>query len=119
MNNRTVIILLGFVSSAVFFGIFFTSNTSLIGILIGFITGLFNIQWLSRDANKAIGEDMSIALRIYNKSLFARLGMVTLVVATIGRFRPEWLFYLALGIAVGIIVPLIIVMRQQLGSGRG
>lgn len=119
MNSRAVIILLGTLSSALFLGISLTNNYALLGILIGFLTGLFNIQWLFRDANKALDQELYVALKIYNKSLFSRLGMVTLVVATIGRFRPEWLFYLAVGIAVGIIIPLISAIRQQLMRGRG
>lgn len=119
MNNRTVIIVLGFVSTVIFMGIFFTGNDALIAILLGFCTGLFNIQWLFRDADRALDKELYVALRIYYKSLFSRLGMVTLVVATIGRFRPDWLFYLALGIAGGVIIPLIIAIRQQFMHGRG
>ncbi len=119
MKNRTVLILLGFFSSAIFLGIYFTKNYSLLGALIGFSAGLFNIQWLFWDANKAIDKDIYSAVRIYRKSLFSRLGMVTLVVATVGRFRSDWLFFLALGIAVGIIIPLILAIKHQIYDGRG
>ncbi|MGI6451480.1 MAG: ATP synthase subunit I [Desulfitobacteriia bacterium] len=119
MKSRTALILWGIVSFPIFLGIAFTENYSWYGFLIGFSAGLFNILWLFRDAAKAIDQDLSMALRIYYKSLFSRLGMITLVVATIGRFQPEWLFSLALGIAGGVIIPLIIAIRNQLRSGRG
>ncbi|NLI91035.1 MAG: ATP synthase subunit I [Peptococcaceae bacterium] len=119
MNSRSVIILLGSFSAAIFIGISLTNQYTLLGILIGFTAGLVNIQWLFRDAKKALDQELYVALKIYYKSLFSRLGMITLVVATIGRFRPEWLFYLALGIAVGVIIPLILAIRQQLMRGRG
>ena len=119
MSNRLAIILVCLISSGVFLGIFFTSNYNLFGLILGFITGLINIQWLSRDTKKVIDQEKFVALRIYSKSLFSRLGMVTLVVATIGRFRPEWLLFLALGIAGGIIISLILSIRQQIMHGRG
>jgi hypothetical protein len=119
MSSRAVIIFLGFSSAVIFIGIAFTNNYGLLGILAGIIAGLINIQWLFKDARKAIDQDLYMALKIYYKSLFSRLGMITLVVATIGRFKPEWLFYLAVGIAVGVIIPLILAIRQQLMRGRG
>jgi nicotinamide riboside transporter PnuC len=119
MKNRTALVLMGLVSSIIFFGISFTKNYALLGALIGFGAGLFNIQWLFWDANKALDQDIYAAVRIYRKSLFSRLGMVTLVVATVGRFRPDWLFFLALGIAAGIIIPLILAIKHQIYDGRG
>lgn len=119
MSNRLAIILVSLISSGILLGIFFTNNYNLFGLLLGFITGLINIQWLFRDTKKVIDEEKFVALRIYSKSLFSRLGMVTLVVATVGRFRPEWLLFLALGIAGGIIISLILSIRQQIMHGRG
>ncbi|KUO61978.1 MAG: hypothetical protein APF84_04920 [Gracilibacter sp. BRH_c7a] len=119
MSSRLAIILISLISSGVFLGIIFTNDYSPLGLILGFLTGLINIQWLSRDTKKAIDQEKFIALRIYFKSLFSRLGVITLIVATVGRFRPEWLLFLALGIAVGIIIPLILSIRQQIMHGRG
>ena len=113
MSHRSIIILMSTVGSATLLGIFFTSNYNYLGIIIGLITGLINIQWLSRDTKKAIDKDKTIAMKIYFKSLFSRLGMLTLVIVSVGRFRPDWLLFLGLGIAVGIIIPLILSIRQQ------
>lgn len=119
IKSRTVIILSGIVSTATLLGVSFTGSVGLLGIIIGFFTGLVNIQWLFWDAGKAIDKELHVALRIYYRSLFSRLGMVTLVVAAIGRYRNEWLFFLVVGIAVGTIIPLILAIRQELVRGRG
>ena len=119
MNNRNTFILACIAASGSMLAIYFTDNSNYSGFLIGFITGLINIRWLSRDTKKAIDEQKFTALRIYFRSLFSRLGMVTLVVAAVGRFRPEWLMYLALGIAAGIIIPMILSIRLQIKNGRG
>ena len=119
MSNRSVVVLGGLISSAVFIAIFFTNNYALLAFLIGFITGLINIQWLFREADRAMDEELAAAIKRYKKSLFARLGMVTLVVAIVGKIKIEWLFLLTLGIAVGVIIPLILAIREQLMRGRG
>jgi hypothetical protein len=113
MSNRIIIILGGCGSSIIFLAIFWTNNYSLLGLLLGFITGIVNTQWLFRDSKKALNRELSGALKIYYISLFSRLGMITLVVATVARFRPEWLFYLAIGMVAGIIIPLILTIIKQ------
>jgi len=119
MNNRTTSLLTTVLTLVIILGIYFTNNVNLLGILAGFLTGVFNVQWLFKDANKAIDQELSTAVKIYYKGLFSRLGMVTLVVVMVWRFQPDWLFYLALGIAGGIIIPLILEIRQQFLHGRG
>lgn len=119
MKNKTAMMLTGIVALAVTLGIYATGHNALTGIFIGFLTGLFNVQWLFKDASKAIGQDLTQALRIYYKGLFSRLGMITLVVVMVWRYQADWLFYLALGIAGGIIIPLILAIRQQILHERG
>lgn len=118
MTNRMAISLGGFVSSAIIFAIYFTNRYYLMGILIGFLTGLINIQWLNRDSRKALSKELKGALRTYYLSLFSRLGMITMVVVSVAKFKTEWLLYLAGGIAAGIIIPLIIaVWKHYLTEG--
>jgi hypothetical protein len=112
-------IVLCLVSSGVFFGVFLTGNDALLGLLAGFATGLFYILWLFRAARKTAGTELSGALRSYRKNFFFRLGVVTFIVAVIGGFHQDWLFYLVIGIAVGVIIPLIMAIRQQLQKERG
>ncbi len=106
MSNRTVVILVSLSSSGTFLGIFFTNNYNLLGCLIGFLTGLINIQWLSRDTKKAIDGEITDGLKIYYKSLFSRLGLVTFVVALVGVFRPDWLLFFVIGIAASVVLGL-------------
>lgn len=119
MTNRALLILTAIFALLISFAIIITGNNDLTGIFIGYLTGLSNVLWLARDANKAIDQELLQGLKIYYKGLFSRLGMVTLVVITVWRFHDAWLFYLALGIAGGIFIPLILAIRQQIERGRG
>ena len=119
IRNRSTIFLISLVSVITLIGILFTKDSKYFGILLGFITGIVNIQWLFRDSKKVINQAKSVALRIYFRSLFARLGMITLIVAAVIRFQPDWLLLLVLGIALGITIPLILSIRQQYLNGRG
>lgn len=118
MTSKSAKVLALAVISGTCFGIFFTSNYSLLGFLLGFLLGLFNIQWLFRDSKKVVDKKIEAALKRYVLSLFSRLGIVTMLFAVVGRYKPEWLFFLALGLAAGVIIPLILAIRQNLG-GRG
>lgn len=119
MSKRVLTILGGYSASAILLVVYITNNYQFLGVLIGFITGLINIQWLFRDASKVIDKDIRGALRTYYLSLFSRLGMITMVVAAVVKYRPEWLPYYAGGIAAGILIPLIIALIQQRTHERG
>ena len=119
MNNRTVIILIGFPVSAIFLGAAIFAKSELLGLLIGYITGVVNIQWLFRDTNKVIERHLKAALRKYYISLFSRLGMVTMVVVIVAKFRPEWLYLFVVGIIAGVFLPLVVIIRQYIRRERG
>jgi len=119
MNNRSLLILSGYVTSAILLLAVIIDNYALLGALIGFLTGIFNFQWLHRDSKRIVKKDLKAALLVYYKSLFSRLGMITLVVATVGTFKPDWLLYLAGGIAVGVCLPLAWTMIKQHKTGGG
>lgn len=120
MNNKTAFVISCLVTLAVCVWVFITENSGYFGFLIGFLSGLVNIQWLFVwDFNKAIKEEIHEALRRYLKSLISRLGMITMVMAAVWRYQPEWLFYVVLGITTGIIIPLIVTIRQQFVRGGG
>jgi len=120
MTAKTAKIISGFTTVGICLGIFFTKNYNLFGLLIGFLVAILNNQWLFRDARKAQDDpNVQAALVRYKKSLFSRLGMITMVVVVIGKYKNEWLLFLALGIAVGVIISLALATRQQLKNGRG
>lgn len=114
MSSRSALILALSITSGICFGIFFTNKLSLIAVLIGFLLGLLNVQWLFRDSKKVIEERIEQALKRYMLSLFSRLGIITMIVAIIGKYKPDWLFLLAAGIAGGVIIPLIMAIRQNI-----
>ncbi|ADY57541.1 ATP synthase I [Syntrophobotulus glycolicus DSM 8271] len=113
MSRRIAVILSSIVTSGVCFGILFTKYDPLIGFLIGFLTGMLNVQMLFRFTRKVMDKTMESALRAYMINLFSRLGFVSMVVAVVARFRQDWLLMLAGGIAVGVIIPLVLSIKNK------
>ncbi len=118
MNNNLLKIFTAVFCASTLVGIFWTENYDLIGLLIGFQTGIINVEWSFKDARKAMGRDQRAAVKTYYKSLFFRLVMITSVFAVVAKFQPKWLFYIAIGMIVGIVIP-IIFLRQQLRYRKG
>ncbi|NLL53041.1 MAG: ATP synthase subunit I [Peptococcaceae bacterium] len=119
MDNRTLTIVLGFPLSVILLGTVFSGNNNLLGLLLGYVTGIVNIQWLFRDIKQVAERDIKQALKKYYISLYSRLGMVTLVVVTIAKFRSEKLIFLIIGIIAGIFIPLIVIVYQYLRREGG
>jgi hypothetical protein len=119
MNNRVLTIITGFPVSVILFAAALSGRHELLGLLIGYITGIVNIQWLFRDTNKVIEKDVKAALRKYYISLFSRLGMITMVVVIASRFLPGWMYFLAIGIIAGVFLPLAAIITQQIRRERG
>jgi len=80
----------------------------LLGGVLGYGLGFANALWLYRDTVSSMELDMLAALKKMRRSFFARLGSVLLTVALVGRFRSEWLLFLAIGIALGLIMSLVL-----------
>lgn len=119
MSNKRLFVLTSGMLSMTLIGISLSGEPGLWAAFIGYLTGIFNGQWLKRDARKIINRDLQEALVTYYKSLFARLGMVTLLVATVGTFVPGWLIYLAGGLALGIVLPLAASILKQTSTKGG
>ncbi|WP_425805973.1 hypothetical protein ACHOLT_04165 [Desulfitobacterium sp. Sab5] len=116
-RNKTVFLLLG--TSVLFFAVVLTRNNSLIGAVLGYWIGFLYTQWLHRDAQSSIKLDTSEAVRRLRRSFVKRLGFVTLTVVIVGRFFKGWLFSLALGIALGLLVSLILGVIEFIKKERG
>lgn len=95
-----------------------TEYYPLIGLLIGYYAGIINVKWLLRDARKAVDKDQKAALKTYYKSLFFRLVLITAVFAVVAKFQPGWLTYVAIGMVIGIVIP-IAVARLQFSKTKG
>lgn len=109
-KNNLIPLLLG--TSMLLLAISFTGKTTLLGALLGYWIGFAYTQWLHRDTLRSVDDDVFTALKRMRRSLFARLGMITLVVAAVGRFRTDWLFTLAIGIALGFVVSLFVGVKE-------
>jgi Ca2+/Na+ antiporter len=105
--------LLGFPTSIVFLGAAFTGNHNLLGFLIGYATGILNIQWLHKNSKKVIENEQRVALRHYYLNFASRLGMITLVTVMLYVFRPQWLYLFAYGIALAILIAVVLMIRQE------
>lgn len=116
-RNKTVFLLLG--TSGLFFAVVLTHNNSLMGAVLGYWIGFLYTQWLHRDAKSSVKLDISAAVHRLRRSFLTRLGFVTLMVVIVGRYFKSWLFSLALGIALGLIVSFVFGVIEFIKGERG
>ena len=90
-----------------------TGHQIFLGSLIGYWVGFAYTLWFQREALRIAELDTRSALRRMNRSLMARLGMITLVVVAVARFHRSWLYSLTFGIVAGVLISFIIVAIQQ------
>ncbi|EGW38910.1 putative membrane protein [Desulfosporosinus sp. OT] len=96
-----------------------TGRQAFLGGLIGYWVGFGYTVWIYNETQRSSELDIHSALKRMRRSLVARLGMVTLVVAAVARFQSKWLLSLALGIATGVIISFITVAIHKLHGERG
>ena len=116
-KNNWIPLLIG--TSAIFLGIALTGESNLLGAGLGYWIGFVYTKWLHRDTLRSVDNDVFVAIKRMRRSFFARLGMITLVVAAVGRYQTDWLFTLAIGIALGLVVSLFVGVKQITNSGKG
>lgn len=109
-KSNFITLLLG--TSALLLGVAYTGKANLLGALLGYWLGFAYTEWLHRDTLRSVDEEVFVAIKRMRRSFFARLGMITLVVVAVWRFRADWLFTLALGIALGLVVSLFLGLKQ-------
>ena len=106
-------------TSCILLGIAVTDHPNFYGGLIGYWVGFGYTEWIHHDTLASSELDIRSAIIRMRRSLISRLGMVTVVVAAVARFRDSWLFSLATGIAVGVIVSFITVAIHRIHGERG
>lgn len=116
-KSKFVFLLLG--TSGLFLAMGLTHNNSFLGAIVGYWTGFLFTLWLYKNTQSSLKLELSMAIRRMRRSFFARLGFVTLVVAVVGRYQKSWLFSLAIGIALGLVVSFIIGIKEYLQAERG
>lgn len=115
-KSNFIPLLLG--TSVLLLGVALTGKTDLLGALLGYWLGFVYTQWLHRDTLRSVDEDVFSAIQRMRRSFFARLGMVTLAVVAVGRYRTDWLFTFAIGIALGLVVFLFLGLKQIANRGK-
>lgn len=116
-KNNWIPLLAG--TSALFLGVAFTGESALFGAILGYWIGFAYARWLHRDTLRSVDCDVNTAIKRMRRSFFTRLGMVTLAVAAVGRYQTDWLLTLAIGIALGLVVSLVVGVKQIVESGKG
>jgi hypothetical protein len=116
-KSNWIALLIG--TSALFLGIAWTGKSHLFGALLGYWSGFTYTVWLHRDTLRSVDSEVFTAIKRMRRSFFARLGMITLVVAAVGRLQKDWLFTLAIGIALGLGVSLFLGVKQIANGGKG
>lgn len=96
-----------------------TDHPAFLGSLLGYWVGFGNTLWFHRETLRSSVLDIRSAIKRMRWSFVKRLGVITLIVVAVARYQASWLPSLALGIATGMIVSLIIVAIHQISSERG
>jgi membrane protein YqaA with SNARE-associated domain len=105
-------------TACILLAIALTANEVFLGSLIGYWVGFVYTLWFYREAQRIADLDIRSAHKRMRKNLWARLGMVTLVVVAVARFHASWLYSLTLGIVAGVFISFIIVAIQQKNHGE-
>ena len=100
-------------------GIAISGQQSYLGSLVGYWVGFGYTIWIHRETHRSSELEIRSALKRMRRGLWARLGMITLVIAAVARFQASWLFSLALGIVTGVVISFIIVAISKIHGERG
>jgi membrane protein YqaA with SNARE-associated domain len=96
-----------------------TGNRTWFGALLGYWLGSLNSEFLYRDIGRSVQGNLPEALKRMRLSFLVRLSLLSLIVVGIALFQRAWLPSLVVGIAVGIPVSLIFIMRRHSLNRKG
>lgn len=91
---------------------FISARWEFIGALIGYGMGYFNAEYLTRSILSGVDQDIKRAVRKAQFSFIYRWGFITLVIVAVGKSHKTWLPDLAVGLAVGLFLSLILKYYQ-------
>ncbi|MHB8126338.1 MAG: hypothetical protein ACYDEJ_11995 [Desulfitobacteriaceae bacterium] len=89
------------------------------GALLGYWLGFANSQLLYRETDRVVQGTVWDAIKRMRRGFFVRISVLSLVVVGIARFQRAWLPSLVVGIAVGIPLSLIFILRRHILRGKG
>jgi hypothetical protein len=119
MNRRQVFVTEALVLALTLVLISLSGDTNFGGFFAGYTAGIGNHLLWARDARRVGEMSLERAVIEYIKGLFTRLALITIVVAFVWRVAPGWVFALAGGIALGVVIPLVLVVRRELTKKGG
>jgi hypothetical protein len=117
IKNSIIVLCSG--TALILLGIAISGQQSYLGSLIGYWAGFGYIIWIHLETQRSSELEIGLALKRMRRGLLSRLGMITLAVAAVARFRESWLFSLAVGIAIGVIVSFITAAIHTIHGERG
>lgn len=106
-------------TACILLGIAISGQQTYLGSLIGYWAGFGYIICIHIETQRSSELEIRSALKRMRRGFMARLGMVTLVVVTVARFREGWLLSLVVGIAIGVIVSFITAAIHTIHEERG
>jgi hypothetical protein len=117
MRSEKAVFLGGIV--CILLAITITGNKTWFGALLGYGLSFINSEFLYRDTDRSVQLNIAEALKRMRRGFFLRLSALSLVVVGIAHFQRAWLPSLVAGIAVGIPVSLIFILRRHILNGKG
>lgn len=119
MIARSSFIMLMAGSALILIGVNFLGNQALYGALIGYWVGFVYTEWIYRETVRSSRMELKQALRRVRWGTLGRFGAVTIIVIAVARFHKDWLFFMAVGIAIGMILSIITVAIHMIRNEGG
>jgi dipeptide/tripeptide permease len=106
-------------TACILLGIVVTGHLAFFGCLIGYWLGFANDLWLYHEAKRSSELDRRSAVKRMRGNYITRMSIITIFFAVVARFQASWLIYLAVGIAVGVIISFVLMAIHQISCRRG
>lgn len=119
MKTKLSVMVLWSGTACIFFLIVLLNQYALLGTALGYWSGFLNTEWLRKDVTRSIDLDVLKAQNQMRRGFLARLGLITLAVTLVARFKFAWLSYFMVGLALGIFISIVLAIISQLRVERG
>ena len=118
MTKSSIIVLIAG-SGCLIAGAIWSGNQAFFGALIGYLVGFIYIVEIRREAAMSAGLETRKALWKMLRGFLVRLVIVTIIVWVVARFQVGWLLYLAIGMAVGVVLSISTISIHMIQSKGG
>lgn len=117
MNKKITLILTGIVLLITVAGAIYMKGYEMLGLPLGFAAGMLNDYWLLRLTKKLAEKEVVSALKIYFTNFIFRFGMLAVVFVLAALLLPKLIYTVAIGMILGVVIPLMIEKRKLLQKG--